>query len=56
VELAIVINKKASYVLEEEAMDYLGGYCLHNDISEREFQLERNGTWDKGNGFFEFCD
>jgi 2,4-diketo-3-deoxy-L-fuconate hydrolase len=52
VELAIVIGKKASYVDEKEAMDYVCGYCLHNDISEREFQLERNGTWDKGKG----CD
>jgi 2,4-diketo-3-deoxy-L-fuconate hydrolase len=52
VELAIVIGKKASYVSEEEAMDYIAGYCLHNDISEREFQMERSGTWDKGKG----CD
>jgi len=52
VELAIVIGKKASYVSEEEAMDYVAGYCLHNDISEREFQMERSGTWDKGKG----CD
>lgn len=52
VELAVVIGKKASYVEEAEAMDYVAGYCLHNDVSEREFQLERNGTWDKGKG----CD
>ncbi|QGW28879.1 fumarylacetoacetate hydrolase family protein [Phnomibacter ginsenosidimutans] len=52
VELAIVIGQKASYVEESEAMDYVAGYCLHNDISEREFQLERSGTWDKGKG----CD
>jgi 2-keto-4-pentenoate hydratase/2-oxohepta-3-ene-1,7-dioic acid hydratase in catechol pathway len=52
VELAIVISKKASYVEEQEALDYVAGYCLHNDVSEREFQLERNGTWDKGKG----CD
>lgn len=52
VELAIVIGKKASYVEEAEAMDYIAGYVLHNDVSEREFQLERNGTWDKGKG----CD
>lgn len=52
VELAIVIGKKASYVSESEAMDYVAGYCLHNDVSEREFQLERGGTWDKGKG----CD
>ena len=52
VELAFVIGKKTSYVSEEEAMDYVAGYCLHNDVSEREFQLERGGTWDKGKG----CD
>lgn len=52
VELAVVIGKRASYVDEAEAMDYVAGYCLHNDVSEREFQLERNGTWDKGKG----CD
>ena len=52
VELAVVIGKKASYVSEAEAMDYVAGYCLHNDVSEREFQLERGGTWDKGKG----CD
>lgn len=52
VEMAVVIGKKASYVSEEDAMNYVAGYCLHNDISEREFQLERGGTWDKGKG----CD
>jgi 2,4-diketo-3-deoxy-L-fuconate hydrolase len=52
VELAVVIEKKASYVTEADAMDYVAGYCLHNDVSEREFQLERGGTWDKGKG----CD
>ena len=52
VELAVVIGKKASYVAEENAMDYVAGYCLHNDVSERAFQMERNGTWDKGKG----CD
>lgn len=52
VELAFVIEKKASYVEEHEAMDYVAGYALHNDVSEREFQLERGGTWDKGKG----CD
>lgn len=52
VELAIVIGKKASYVEEADALNYVAGYCLHNDISEREFQLERGGTWDKGKG----CD
>jgi len=52
VELALVIDKKTSYVSETEAMDYVTGYCLHNDVSEREFQLERGDTWDKGKG----CD
>lgn len=52
VELAIVIAKKASYADEANAMEYVAGYCLHNDLSEREFQLERSGTWDKGKG----CD
>jgi 2-keto-4-pentenoate hydratase/2-oxohepta-3-ene-1,7-dioic acid hydratase in catechol pathway len=48
VELAVVIGKKASYVEEEEAMDHVAGYCLHNDVSEREFQIERGGQWVKG--------
>lgn len=48
VELAVVISKKASYVNESEALNYVAGYCLHNDLSEREFQLERNGQWVKG--------
>lgn len=48
VELAVVIGKRASYVEESEAMDYVAGYCLHNDVSEREFQLERGGQWVKG--------
>ncbi|HXI00400.1 MAG TPA: fumarylacetoacetate hydrolase family protein [Sphingobacteriaceae bacterium] len=52
VELAFVIGKKASYVEEKDALDYVAGYCLHNDVSEREYQLERAGTWDKGKG----CD
>jgi 2,4-diketo-3-deoxy-L-fuconate hydrolase len=52
VELAVVISKKASYVDEANAANYIAGYVLHNDVSEREFQLERNGTWDKGKG----CD
>jgi 2-keto-4-pentenoate hydratase/2-oxohepta-3-ene-1,7-dioic acid hydratase in catechol pathway len=52
VELAVVIGKRVSYVEEDEAMDYVAGYTLHNDVSEREFQIERGGTWDKGKG----CD
>ncbi|MBP6432137.1 MAG: fumarylacetoacetate hydrolase family protein [Ferruginibacter sp.] len=52
VELAVVISHKASYVTTDNAMNYIAGYCLHNDVSEREFQLEKGGTWDKGKG----CD
>ena len=48
VELAVVIGKKASYIDETDALDYFAGYCLHNDLSERAFQLERNGQWVKG--------
>jgi 2,4-diketo-3-deoxy-L-fuconate hydrolase len=48
VEIAFVIGKKASYVSESDALDYVAGYCLHNDVSEREFQLERGGNWSKG--------
>ena len=48
VELGVVIGKAASYVSEAEAMDHVAGYCVINDVSEREFQLERAGTWDKG--------
>jgi len=52
VELAVVIRKRASYITEDKAMEYVAGYVLHNDVSEREFQLEKGGTWDKGKG----CD
>lgn len=52
VELAVVISSKASYVDEGNAMDHVAGYVLHNDVSERAFQLEMGGTWDKGKG----CD
>lgn len=48
VELAVIVGKKATYVSKEESMNYIAGYCLHNDYSEREFQLERNGQWVKG--------
>ncbi len=48
VELAIVIGKKGSYIPLESAADYIVGYCLHNDYSERAFQLERGGQWVKG--------
>ena len=50
VELAIVIGERASYVAAHEALDYVAGYCVCNDVSEREFQLERGGTWSKGKG------
>ena len=52
VELGVVIGKRASYVEEAEALDHVAGYCTINDISERDFQLNRSGTWDKGKG----CD
>ena len=48
VELAVVIGAKASYVSEKNAMNHVAGYVLHNDISEREYQLERQGQWVKG--------
>lgn len=52
VELGLVIGQHASYVSEAEAMDYVAGFCTINDVSERNFQIERGGTWDKGKG----CD
>ncbi|MGM0782853.1 MAG: fumarylacetoacetate hydrolase family protein [Pseudomonadota bacterium] len=52
VELGVVIGKEARYVAEAEAMEHVAGYCVVNDVSEREFQLHRSGTWDKGKG----CD
>lgn len=48
VELGVVIGKRTSYVDESKAMAYVAGFCVHNDYSEREFQLERNGQWVKG--------
>jgi 2-keto-4-pentenoate hydratase/2-oxohepta-3-ene-1,7-dioic acid hydratase in catechol pathway len=48
VELALVIGKKASYISKEQALDHVAGYALHNDYSERTFQLERAGQWVKG--------
>ena len=50
VELAIVIGERASYVGANEALDFIAGYCVCNDVSEREYQLERGGTWTKGKG------
>ncbi|CUI09588.1 fumarylacetoacetate hydrolase family protein [Massilia sp. P8910] len=52
VELGVVIGTRAQYVTEEEALNYVAGYCVVNDISERSFQLERGPQWDKGKG----CD
>jgi len=52
VELGIVIGKKAQYVNEKDSNEFIFGYCAVNDISEREFQIERGGQWDKGKG----CD
>jgi 2-keto-4-pentenoate hydratase/2-oxohepta-3-ene-1,7-dioic acid hydratase in catechol pathway len=50
VELALVIGKRASYVSEADALDYVAGYCICNDISERAYQIERGGQWTKGKG------
>ena len=52
VELGVVIGDHASYVSEDQAPDHIAGYCVINDVSERNFQLERGGQWDKGKG----CD
>ncbi|MBM3538047.1 MAG: fumarylacetoacetate hydrolase family protein [Alphaproteobacteria bacterium] len=52
VELAVIIGSTAQHVSEERALDYVAGYAVCNDVSEREFQIERSGTWDKGKG----CD
>ncbi|MFL1011670.1 fumarylacetoacetate hydrolase family protein [Flavisericum labens] len=52
VELSIVIGKKTSYIEEDEVFDHIAGYVLHNDVSERAFQIERSGQWCKGKG----CD
>ncbi len=52
VELGVVIGSRARYVSEADALKHVAGYCVVNDVSEREYQLERGGTWDKGKG----CD
>ncbi|GAB3493349.1 fumarylacetoacetate hydrolase family protein [Curvibacter fontanus] len=52
VELGVVIGRQARYVTQKAALDHVAGYCLSNDVSERAFQLERGGQWDKGKG----CD
>jgi 2,4-didehydro-3-deoxy-L-rhamnonate hydrolase len=52
VELGVVIGTRARYVTEEQGLNHVAGYCVVHDVSEREYQLERGGTWDKGKG----CD
>jgi 2-keto-4-pentenoate hydratase/2-oxohepta-3-ene-1,7-dioic acid hydratase in catechol pathway len=52
VELGVVIGTRARYVEESQALDHVAGYCVVNDVSERAYQIERGGTWDKGKG----CD
>lgn len=52
VELGVVIGKAGAYIDESDAMSHVAGFCVINDVSEREFQIEREGTWDKGKG----CD
>ncbi|QGA49671.1 ureidoglycolate lyase [Pseudomonas brassicacearum] len=54
VELGVVIGKGGRYIDEANAMEHVAGYCIINDVSEREWQLERGGTWDKGKGFDTF--
>lgn len=54
VELGVVIGKVARHVSVEKANDYIAGYCLINDVSEREYQVERGGQWDKGKGYDRF--
>ena len=52
IELGIVIGKKTQYISEDKSLDHIFGYCIVNDVSEREFQIEKLGQWDKGKG----CD
>ena len=52
IELGIIIGKKTQYISEERSFEHIFGYCIVNDVSEREFQIERSGQWDKGKG----CD
>ena len=52
IELGLVIGKKAQYIPEDKSFEHIFGYCIVNDVSEREFQIERSGQWDKGKG----CD
>jgi ureidoglycolate lyase/2,4-diketo-3-deoxy-L-fuconate hydrolase len=55
VELGVVIGRRAKYVSEQQALEHVAGYCIVNDVSEREFQLERQGQWDKGKGHDTFA-
>jgi len=55
VELGVVMAKTARHVAETEAMDYVAGFCVVNDVSERHYQTERGGTWDKGKGYDRFA-
>ncbi len=55
VELGIVIGSRAQYVSEKDALSYVAGYCVVNDVSEREYQFERGPQWDKGKGCDTFC-
>ncbi|MBP2316645.1 fumarylacetoacetate hydrolase family protein [Azospirillum soli] len=55
VELGVVIGKMAKYVSEDRALEHVAGYCIVNDVSERAFQLERGGQWDKGKGHDTFA-
>jgi 2,4-diketo-3-deoxy-L-fuconate hydrolase len=54
VELGVVIGEPGRYIDERDAMSHVAGYCVINDVSEREYQFERGGTWDKGKGFDTF--
>ncbi|MEJ5149218.1 ureidoglycolate lyase [Comamonas sp. MYb396] len=54
VELGVVIGRAAKYITEAQALEHVAGYCVVNDVSEREWQIERGGTWDKGKGFDTF--
>ncbi|MFN6004738.1 MAG: fumarylacetoacetate hydrolase family protein [Paracoccaceae bacterium] len=54
VELGVVIGTGGKYIDEANALDHVAGYCVINDVSEREYQMERGGTWDKGKGFDTF--
>lgn len=54
VELGVIISRTARHVTKAEALEYVAGYCVINDVSERHYQVERGGTWDKGKGYDHF--